>query len=159
MNKTIILIFFAFCAIVPAIAQNRQTKVTLNGTIPSSIQLPIIRMEWDTLDVILLYSPDGRAQELICSFNPWYGENRSRLEYKNQYKIRVAQFSLDDHACLKLFNFAKIAFEGVNSDNPIVLSVDTEQNFITDIQLPGLDFYEKDSSLFPPAKTMPANLQ
>lgn len=158
MNKTIILIFFAFCAIIPAMAQSRQTKVVLQGEIPDRIKLHFIKMEWDSLDIINLYSRDGRAQELICSFNPWYGDTRSRLEYKNQYNIRVAQFSLDDHACLKLFNFAKIAFEGVNEKNPIVIEVDTQNNFISDIQLPGLDFYENDPNLFPDSKIIPANL-
>lgn len=157
MNKTLILLFLAFCAIIPAMADARQTKVTLNGTIPSKINLRFTRMEWDSLDVVNLYTADGRSQELICSFNPWYGETRSRLEYKNQYKIRVAQFSLDDHACLKLFNFAKIAFEGVNEKHPIVIQIDTQQNFITDIQLPALDFYEKDVNLFPENKVIPAN--
>ena len=69
----------------------------------------------------------------------------------------MAQFALDDHACLKLFNFAKIAFEGVNEKNAIIIEVDTEQNFITNIELPSLDFYEKDSNLFPDSKIIPAN--
>ncbi len=157
MNKTIILIFLAFCAILPAMAQTRQTKVNLKGEIPNKIQLRFTKMEWDSLDIINLYTHDGRAQELICSFNPWYGDTRSRIEYKNQYKIRVAQFALDDHACLKLFNFAKIAFEGVNDKNPIIVEIDTQQNFITNIELPGLDFYEKDANLFPDSKIIPAN--
>ena len=92
MNKTIILVFFAFCAILPAMAQSRQTKVKLKGEIPSKIQLRFTKMEWDSLDIINLYTIDGRAQELICSFNPWYGDTEVGLSIKTS--IRFVWLSL-----------------------------------------------------------------
>lgn len=142
MTKSIILFLIALGALLP-LASRSQTTIVYKGAAPTEIKLNISRIEWDTLDILLLYTSDGRAHELICGFNPWYGESRSRLEYKNHYKVRVAQFHMNDFSCLHLFNFSKAAFEGVSDEHPVVLNIDVNAGKVAKITLPALDFYEK----------------
>lgn len=143
MIKSIIVFFIALAALLP-LASRSQTTVVYEGQNPSALQLKIERIEWDTLDVLILYTDDGRGHELICGFNPWYGESRSRLEYKNNFKARIAQFHMDDFSCLHLFNFSKAAFEGVSKEHPVTLDIDIKNGKLTKITLPALDFYERD---------------
>lgn len=141
MTKPLILLFLALCALLPALGRT-QTSVTYLGRMPKELNLAFTKAAWDSLDVVNLYTADGRSHELICGFNPWYGESRSRIEYKNQYGLRVQQFSTDDFACLHLFNFLKAAFEGVSEEHPIKVKIDISNGKISLITLPSLDFYE-----------------
>lgn len=68
MTKPLILLFLALCALVPAMGRAQNTKVTVLSNIPKAIDLSFNRVEWDSLDIIKLYTSDGRAHELICSF-------------------------------------------------------------------------------------------
>jgi len=141
VTKFFIYSFIALGALIPLLTRS-ETTVVYKGQMPTSMVLEITKIEWDSLDVINLYTRDGRAHELICGFNPWYGESRSRLEYKNQYRARVAQFHFDDHSCLHLFNFSKAAFEGVDSEHSVKLEIDIKNGKVAKIILPDLNYFE-----------------
>ena len=83
----------------------------------------IEEVEYGDLDVfemnMSVYESGGMKLKLLCSFNTFYEYPESMIVLTADRIHRGTFFKLDDHDCLKLFNFFKKGFEYVSEEAPL----------------------------------------